>query len=78
MKKATLIILRWFIFYPITIPIIFITGVPAAVIFLIWERIEEWKGKGFDSRGAKSLRWFGRMASKPFFFLSEFDKKFNV
>ena len=78
MKKVTLIILRWFIFYPITIPIIFIAGVPAAVIFLIWERIAEWKGKGFDSRGAKALRWFGRMSAKPFFFLSEFDKKFNV
>jgi hypothetical protein len=78
MKKITLVFLRWFIFYPITIPFIFITGVPAAFIFIIWERIEEWRGKGFDSRGARGLRWFGRMAAKPFFFLSEFDKKFNV
>jgi hypothetical protein len=78
MKKITLLFLRWFIFYPITIPIVFITGIPAAFIFLVWEKIEELKGSGFDSRGAKRLRWFGRIISKPFFFLSEFNKKFNV
>ena len=78
MKKITLIFLRWFIFYPISIPIVFITGIPAAIIFLIWERIEEWRNKEYDSRGAKALRWYGRMAAKPFFFLSEVDKKFNV
>lgn len=78
MKKITLLFLRWFIFYPITVPIVFITGVPIAIIFLIWERIEEGRDKGFDNRGAKALRWFSRMASKPFFFLSEVDKKFNV
>ncbi len=78
MKKITLIFLRWFIFYPITIPIVFITGIPIAIIFLAWERLEEWRGKGFDSRGARGLRWFGKMAAKPFFFLSEIDKKFDL
>jgi hypothetical protein len=78
MKRITLIFLRWFIFYPISIPIVFITGIPAAIIFLIWERIEEWRGKGFDSRGAKALRFFSRAIAKPFFILGEIDKKFNV
>lgn len=78
MKRIALIFLRWFIFYPISIPIVFITGIPAAIIFLIWERIEEWRGKEYDSRGAKALRLFSRIIAKPFFILGEIDRKLDV
>ncbi len=36
------------------------------------------KGKGFDSRGAKALRWYGRIISKPFFFVTKVDEKLNT
>ena len=78
MKKPTLIFLRWFIFYPITLPIMCIYFILTASVFFTWEWIEEKKGKDFDSRGAKALRRFSRMSAKPFLFLAEVDKRLTT
>jgi hypothetical protein len=69
--------IRWFIFYPITLPLMFIYGVPTTAVFLLWEWVDEKRRKGFDSRGAKALRAYGRIISKPFFFLAEVDKRLS-
>lgn len=56
----------------------FIYGVPTTAVFLLCEWLEEKRGKGFDSRGAKALRWYGRVISKPYFFLTKVDEKLNT
>ncbi len=66
---------RWFIFYPITLPLMCIYAIPITAVFFLWEWIEEKRGKGFDSRSAKALRRYGRITAKPFFFLAEVDKR---
>jgi len=78
MKKAALIFIRWGIFYPITIPLMFIYGVPTAAVFFLWEWIEDKRTSNkFDSRGAKALRKYGRITSIPYFFLARVDDKLN-
>jgi hypothetical protein len=69
--------IRWFIFYPITLPVMFIYAIPTTAVFFLWEWIEEKKGKSFDSRGAKALRKYSITISKPYFFLTEVDKRLN-
>lgn len=78
MKKAGLIFVRWFIFYPITIPIMLIYAIPTAAVFFLWERIEEKRAKGFDSRGAKALRKYGRIMARPLYFLATVDNALNI
>jgi len=70
--------IRWFIFYPITLPIMFIYGVPTSAVFLLWEWIEEKRGKGFDSRGSKAMRRYGTIIAKPYFLLTKIDEKLDT
>ena len=70
--------IRWFIFYPIALPLLFIYAIPTTAVYFTWEWVEEKRDKGFDSRGAKALRWYGRVISKPFFFLTEVDRALSV
>lgn len=70
--------IRWIVFYPIIIPVMIIYTIPTAAVFFTWEWIEEKKGKGFDSRGAKALRRYGKIMSKPFFFVAEVDKRLTT
>lgn len=70
--------IRWFIFYPITLPLLLIYAIPTTAVYFAWEWAEEKRGKGFDSRGAKALRRYGIIISKPYFFLTEVDKALSV
>jgi 4-hydroxybenzoate polyprenyltransferase len=70
--------IRWFILYPITLPLLFIYALPTVAVYFLWEWIEEKRNKGFDNRGARALRRYGIIISKPFFFLTEVDRALNV
>ena len=78
MKKFALTFTRWFIFYPITIPACIIIYVPLLLFFLLWESINDLMCAGSYTRSRRMLSKYGKLISKPLFFLSEFDKNFNV
>lgn len=84
--RKLLLIIRWFIFYPIILPFVIIFSIPILTIVIPWTWIERKRYLRYTGytksreriKRSKSLKKFTVIITKPFLLLASIDEIFNI